>query len=139
MKRLIVVAASIALMTGIGTANAKPGKKGVYSSQGTYSQRNVRLGRDPTIGPPNADLKYGPQPDYPQSPPGAAADARLDVRIRPRKRHAEPGGISLRSSQSYVNALGNARAAEAASYRLADRNWHLQTGDPISDDQSDRL
>ena len=67
MKRAIIVAVSIALMAGVGTASAKT-KKGAYDSQGRFTQQRVKL--QSSIPPPNADLKYGPQPDYPQSPPG---------------------------------------------------------------------
>ena len=71
MKRLIIAAASIALMAGVGTASAKTShKKGLHASQGQFVQRNVRLRSEPAVPPPNADLKYGPYPEYPQSPPG---------------------------------------------------------------------
>ena len=70
MKRFIVAAAALALMAGAGTASAQSShkKKGVYNSQGQYTQRNVRLRSEAPL--PNADLKYGPYPEYPQSPPG---------------------------------------------------------------------
>jgi hypothetical protein len=72
MKRLTIAAVSIALMAGVGTASAKTSKKtspkkGYHTSQGTLVQRNVRLQPAPLA---NADLKYGPYPEYPQSPPG---------------------------------------------------------------------
>ena len=81
MKRLMI-AASVALIAGMGAANAKssPGKKAQAEPNGPMIQRNVGLGLDPTqrggrlgLDPAapraNGDLKYGPQPDYPQSPP----------------------------------------------------------------------
>jgi len=68
MKRLIMAAAGIALNASVGTASAQTShKKGVYNSQGHFSQRTVGLRSAPL---PNADLKYGPYPEYPQSPPG---------------------------------------------------------------------
>ena len=69
MKRFIVVAAAIALMAGAGSASAQTShKNGWQNSRGGFVQRNVRL---PSRAPlPNADLKYGPYPEYPQSPPG---------------------------------------------------------------------
>ncbi len=70
MKRLIVAAALVALAASVGTADAKTShKKGYYDSQGNLVQRNVRL-RSEQAPLPNADLKYGPYPEYPQSPPG---------------------------------------------------------------------
>jgi hypothetical protein len=68
MKRLIMAAAGIALIASVGTASAKPSKKGAYASRGHVAERNVSLRS--TLPPPNADLKYGPQPYYPQSPGG---------------------------------------------------------------------
>ena len=69
MKRFIVAAATLALMVGAGTANAQTShRSGWHNSQGGFVQRNVRL---PSRAPlPNADYKYGPYPEYPQSPPG---------------------------------------------------------------------
>jgi len=68
MKRLIMAAAGIALIASVDTASAKTSHhKGTYSSQGYVVQRNVNLRSAPL---PNADLKYGPYPEYPQSPPG---------------------------------------------------------------------
>ena len=69
MKRLIMTAAGIALIASVGTASAQTShkKRGVYNSQGHFNQRNVGLRSAPL---PNADLKYGPYPEYPQSPPG---------------------------------------------------------------------
>ena len=87
MKRLMI-AASIALIAGMGAANAKTshGKKAHAEPNGPMIQRNVGLGLDPTrsgatsrggrlgLDPAapqlNGGMKYGPQPDYPQSPPG---------------------------------------------------------------------
>ena len=71
MKRLIIAAATVALIAGAGTASAQTShKQGLHSGQGQFTQRNVRLRSEPAVPPPNADLKYGPQPEYPQSPPG---------------------------------------------------------------------
>ena len=82
MKRLII-AASVALIAGMGAASAKTshGKKAHAEPNGPMIQRNVGLGLDPTqrggrlgLDPAapqlNGDLKYGPQPAYPQSPAG---------------------------------------------------------------------
>ena len=72
MTRFIVAAATIALMAGAGSANAQTShKRGLHNSHGQFTERNVRLrAEEPAVPPPNADLKYGPQPDYPQSPAG---------------------------------------------------------------------
>jgi len=71
MKRLIMAAAGIALVAGVGTASAQSShKKGAYNSQGQYVQRNVRLRSESAAPLPNASLKYGPYPEYPQSPHG---------------------------------------------------------------------
>jgi hypothetical protein len=69
MKLFIVAAAALALMIGAGTANAQTLHGNSWrNSQGGFVQRNVRL---PSRAPlPNADYKYGPYPEYPQSPPG---------------------------------------------------------------------
>lgn len=86
MKR-IIIAASVALIAGIGAANAKSStaKKAHADPNRPMIQRNVGmdrglgldpaqrsgpLGLDPAAPRANSDLKYGPQPDYPQSPPG---------------------------------------------------------------------
>lgn len=68
MKRFIVAAAAIALMAGAGSASAQTHKNGWQNSRGGMVQRNVRLPSQTLL--PNADLKYGPYPEYPQSPPG---------------------------------------------------------------------
>ena len=81
MKRLII-AASVALIAGMGAANAQSShsKKAHVERNGPMIERNVglgldpaqrggRLGLDPAVPRANGDLKYGPQPDYPQSPP----------------------------------------------------------------------
>ncbi len=71
MKRLIIAVAGIALLAGVGTASAQTShKRGYHHSQGGFVQRPVRMYSEPAVPQPNADLKYGPQPDYPQSPPG---------------------------------------------------------------------
>jgi hypothetical protein len=68
MKRLIVAASAVALLAAAGAANAQTSPRhGYYNSQGRFIERNVRM---PTESLPNADLKYGPYPEYPQSPPG---------------------------------------------------------------------
>ncbi len=72
MKRLIVAAAGIALLAGAGTASAQTRHKGYSAPQGHFVQRPVRMQSTPDVPPPNADLKYGPQPDYPWSPPGGS-------------------------------------------------------------------
>ena len=71
MKRL-VIAASVALIAGMGAANAASlhHKKARAEPKGPMIQRNVGLGLDPAVPRANSDLKYGPQPGYPQSPPG---------------------------------------------------------------------
>ena len=69
MTRFIVAAAAIALLAGAGSASAQaPHKKGLHNSQRHFTQRNVGLQSQPLL--PNADLKYGPYPEYPQSPAG---------------------------------------------------------------------
>ena len=70
MKLFIVAAAALALMIGAGTANAQTSHGNSWrNSQGAFVQRNVRL-RSEQAPLPNADLKSGPYPEYPQSPPG---------------------------------------------------------------------
>jgi len=70
MKRVIIAAASFALVVVADAANAKTSKHKQARSPGNgFVQRDVGLQYQPVYRP-NADLKYGPQPDYPQSPPG---------------------------------------------------------------------
>lgn len=74
MKRLIMAVAGIALIIGAGAAEAKSSaKSSKHHSQGFVS-RNVRMD---TGAPPgyhaNADFRYGPQIDYPWSPPGGGS------------------------------------------------------------------
>lgn len=79
----LVIAASIALIAGMGAATAKSAatKQTHADSNRPMIQRNVGLGLDPAQRPgrlgldpiapqANGDMKYGPQPNYPQSPPG---------------------------------------------------------------------
>jgi hypothetical protein len=72
MKRVITLAATIALVAGVAdAASAKAShQKGYRGAHSALTQRNVRLrSQAPAAVPPaNAELKYGPQPDYPQSP-----------------------------------------------------------------------
>jgi len=71
MKRLIVVLAGIALIASAGAASARTSHtKGYHAARGHLVHRDVRMQSGPDVPPPNADLKYGPQPDYPQSPAG---------------------------------------------------------------------
>jgi hypothetical protein len=71
MKRLIAAAAAVALMSGIGTAGAQAvHKNGWHNSDDGFTQRSVRLRSEHAAPLPNADLKYGPYPEYPQSPAG---------------------------------------------------------------------
>jgi hypothetical protein len=69
MKQLIMAAAGLALIASVGAASAQTSyRNGWNNSHGGFAQRNVRL---PSQAPlPNADYKYGPYPEYPQSPPG---------------------------------------------------------------------
>jgi hypothetical protein len=77
MNRIIVVAASVVLLAGIGDAGAKTSKKNGYQGhRGNFVQRNVSL-PERNVGasygmPANANFRYGPQPYYPQSPIGGA-------------------------------------------------------------------
>lgn len=71
MNRLLIAAASIALL-GAGAAGAQTSHKGYRGSHGQFVNRPVGLQSQPHVPPPNADLKYGPQPDYPWSPPGGS-------------------------------------------------------------------
>ena len=92
MKRLLIAAAAVALIAGAGPVSAKSFKHdGQQATQQKtdrlnadrpmvsrnvglgYEQpapRSAGLGLDPLAPHANDDLKYGPQPDYPQSPPG---------------------------------------------------------------------
>ena len=70
MKRMIILAAALAVVAGASAADAKTSRHkahGVYNDG--FVQRNVALPRQ-TAPLPNADLKYGPYPEYPQSPAG---------------------------------------------------------------------
>lgn len=70
MKRMIILAASIALIASANVANAQTShQKKLHSASGSLTQKNVAL-RSQGAPPPNADLRYGPYPEYPQSPPG---------------------------------------------------------------------
>jgi hypothetical protein len=71
MRRFVIFALTIALLAGlVDLADAKSShKKGKRASQSGFVQRDVGL-RVPYGPPANANLKYGPQPYYPQSPPG---------------------------------------------------------------------
>ena len=60
---------TIALMAGAANAQTSH-KRGLHNTHGHFTERSVRLGSEPAVPPPNADLKYGAQPAYPQSPPG---------------------------------------------------------------------
>jgi len=69
MKQLILGLAAVALITGANVASAKTiHHKGYVAAESGLTQRSVSL-RAQTPAP-NADLKYGPQPDFPQSPAG---------------------------------------------------------------------
>jgi hypothetical protein len=73
MKRLIIIVAGIALLAGTGAEAAqKKSRRGFSGSPGPFIQRNVSQAPLYRAPPANADLRYGPQPDYPQSPPGGA-------------------------------------------------------------------
>ena len=68
MKRMIILAASIALVASANMASAKTSHGKAQGSRG-FVERNVALPSQ-QAPLPNADLKYGPYPEYPQSPPG---------------------------------------------------------------------
>jgi hypothetical protein len=74
MKRLIVALSVVALAASVGAADAKTShKKRHYDSRSNLVQKNVRLRSE--WGPPaNADFRYGPQIEYPQSPPGVGGN-----------------------------------------------------------------
>lgn len=65
MKRLILALAGVALIASANVASAKPS----HRARDGFVQRNVALPYQSGYHA-NADLKYGPQIDYPQSPPG---------------------------------------------------------------------
>jgi len=67
MKRIIMLAAGIALVASASAASAQSSRH--HHGTRTLIQRNVAL---PTQSAPlpNADLRYGPYPEYPQSPAG---------------------------------------------------------------------
>jgi hypothetical protein len=69
MKRMILLAAGIAIMASANAASAKTSHKKVHYGSRAFVERNVALPSQ-SVYHANADLKYGPQPDYPQSPPG---------------------------------------------------------------------
>lgn len=70
MKQLILGLASLALIASADVAAAKTAHHKVHGAAANgFVQRNVGLQAQPVYRP-NADLKYGPQPDYPQSPAG---------------------------------------------------------------------
>jgi hypothetical protein len=68
MKRLMIAVASLALIASAATAEAKVTHKN--HANGPLIQRNVSMPTGPATRGQNSDLKYGPQPDYPQSPAG---------------------------------------------------------------------
>jgi hypothetical protein len=68
-----MIAASIALIAGMGAANAKSShsKKAHAKPSGPMIQRNMSLGRDPAQRATRPALERpAPQVTYPQSPPG---------------------------------------------------------------------
>ena len=66
MKRLILLAAALALVAGTAdVANAKTS----HRAHGGLVERNVALPYADGYHA-NADFRYGPQVDYPQSPAG---------------------------------------------------------------------
>jgi hypothetical protein len=65
MKRMILALAGVALIASANVASAKTPRHG----HGGWVQRNVGLSAQPVYHA-NGDFKYGPQIDYPQSPPG---------------------------------------------------------------------
>lgn len=68
MTRLIIAASAIALLAGVTAANAQTTHRhGYHNSHGRFVDRPVSM---PSAPLPNADFKYGPYPEYPQSPPG---------------------------------------------------------------------
>jgi hypothetical protein len=69
MKQLILALAGIALIASVDVASAQA----VHHRH--MVQRNVALRghvapQGQFVNHPNANFQYGPQPDYPQSPPG---------------------------------------------------------------------
>ena len=70
MKRLIIILAGIALLASTGAEAAqKKSSKGYSGSPGPLVERSVS--HAPSYHA-NGDFRYGPQIDYPQSPPGGA-------------------------------------------------------------------
>ena len=78
MKRLMI-AASIALIAGMGAADAKTsrGKKAHVDRGGSTIQHKLSVGptrrgarSDPATTRRSGPIKTGAQPEYPQSPPG---------------------------------------------------------------------
>ena len=70
MKQLILGLASLVLIASADVATAKSAGHNIHGAAANgFVQRNVGLQSQPGYRP-NADLKYGPQPDYPQSPAG---------------------------------------------------------------------
>ena len=76
MNRVMVVAAGLVFAIGIADASAKASQKKTQGHRGSLVQRDVGMGvrnvGAPYGIPANGDLKYGPQPFYPQSPIGGA-------------------------------------------------------------------
>jgi len=65
MKRLILALAGVALIASANVASAKTQQQ----ARGGVVQRNVALSSQSGYHA-NADFRYGPQVDYPQSPAG---------------------------------------------------------------------
>jgi hypothetical protein len=71
MKQLFLGLASLALIASADVASAKALHHKAHAGNGLV-QSDVSLPQSgfDFVRHPNADLKYGPQPDYPQAPPG---------------------------------------------------------------------
>jgi hypothetical protein len=70
MKRMIILAAGIAaVMASANAASAQTAYTKAHHGSRSFVQRNVALPSQ-SAPLPNADLRYGPYPEYPQSPAG---------------------------------------------------------------------
>ena len=69
MNKLVTLTAAVALSASAGTAEAKSSQhKSQKASRSGMVQRNVALPQPVPYG--YASYKYGPYPEYPQSPSG---------------------------------------------------------------------
>ena len=69
MNKIVTLTAAVALSASAGAADAKSSQhKSQKASRSNMVYRNVAMPQPAPYA--NAGYKYGPYPEYPQSPPG---------------------------------------------------------------------